>query len=667
MYFLFPPHLKEVFYRSGLGNPEPFEIFSYVLLTVIFVLFFWLWNYKGSKIPIFFDLGASSLQRTGSHGVKKYGIENIGLILKIIILFFLLLLLLSKLGNFPLVGDVFPFKLLHSKLFYDIALIVYLAVVSFFILEIALLRKITKHRHILYLLVVIILTLITFVPHFQIGPIEGALFYGPTYEIAMGKTIFTQIPSQYGFLSILLFATIYKLTHLGFIYLPFLVWIMTVAEYFICFYLIYKVSKSAAFSLLGMFSILTVNYISGTYGAQGGPLRWLPIFLLLFLYYKFKRLESKSLIILLPLLVFWNIDSGIFLILGYFFTLFIFFLTKLISIKKLFFTVTGFIISMAVFIVAIEAVHLVLGYQMVDFLKIYHSVQKNAVIGMLMVPIGDQTYFWLFTLLYFASVIYFFSTQNAKIPVLSDLVIPRTIREGSHGAKKQGIEHFTNLILLSANLMLFASTYYVGRSMPHELITISVFAILTFFLLIGSLYSTMPTRIRLGLLLITFILFMAFPAFQRKEYITEKILDRIHSYGIGNIFSSRLDEDLTKLYAKDIPFIKQEMKDKKIVIISPDDTYLFYLTGKDNLLNIDPAFAIDMQSEMPVAVQSATEVCPEKIVIDCALAHRCQDFQPLTERLPALPFIQTEIEKKCGFSYQTGKCNEALCIAEHIK
>lgn len=489
--FLFPSHINEIFYRNPLANPEPFEISLYLFLSMIFLS------------TIFLRL---SLQ-------NRLKIPILNTTVKFLISLLLLLLLVSKLGNFPLAGDIISYHLQPNRQVYTFIFFLYLAFIAFLIFEFFLLQKIIGGKKIgsfvIYVPVALLIGIAIFDPQFPLSPADSALFYGPIWEVAHGKTLFTNIPSQYGFLSVLFFSIFYKFTHIKFLYLPIFIWLLYIFEYLICFYLILKISKSIAFSLLGLFSILTINYFAATYGPQASPLRWFPIFLLLFLIYRLKDATAKLILFLLPILALWNIDSGIALVCGYLFTLFLFFLTRRLGFKKLILTVIYLFLTTSVILGLIQTIHLIIGMPMINFLAVFHSLNKYAGIGFGMVPMEPHTYFWLFILLYFASVMYFFRN--------------------------------------SANLMFFASIYYVGRSMAHELFTISIFAILTFFLLAGLAYrDIVSSKIRLFIFILLFFSLITFPTFERKEFIGEKILGKYHGFSGGIIFTSKIDEDLQK-------------------------------------------------------------------------------------------------------------------------
>ena len=484
----------------------------------------------------------------------------------------------------------------------------------------------------------------------QISIPDLSFFYGPIYEVASGKTIFTDIPSQYGFLSIIFFAILYKVTQFNFAYLPIFISITYIIEYFFCFYLIKQISKSTFFSLLGLFSTIVINYFASTYGPQASPLRWLPIFLTLYLLYKFKKAHNKILLFLIPILSLWNIDSGIALIIGYSFTLFILFISGRINFKKLLSTYFFLALFSILLVGVIEGFHLLFGFQPVDFFKLYHSIRKYALVGTGMVPIEPHTYFWFVMLVYFASIIYFFrNTKNVSYGQDNTLSL--------------------QLLLFSANLMLFASIYYVGRSMSHELYTISTFAILTFFLLIGSTYQNIPIKLRALTFALIFLFLIIFPVFKRFEFIKEKVIIKISNLAEGKIFPPGIDQTIKEKYRKEVELISNNIKEKEILIISADDTYLFYLINKKNLLDANPTWGtIQIKSEVEPAIKRAVNTCPKKIVVDCSLLNKCPSYKTLTQGdLNAFPFLLQQLEKDCNVRYSPSICTDKLCIAETMQ
>lgn len=622
--FLFPAHLSETFFRSGLGNPEPFEIPLYIIFSLFFVGIIWFYYRlsKGLNIP-FLD---NSL-------------------IKAVFALFLLILFINKLGVFPLKGDIFPYQQRINQGIYLIMFFLILAIIVFITIQAFIFARISKNKKILSLMVGTFLTIfigiLVFTPRFDISLPNASFFYGPIYEVASGKTIFTQASSQYGFLSILLMALFYNITHVNFAFLPILIWLLYILQYLLCFFLLYKTSRSIPFSLLGIFSIILINYLASPTGPQAGPIRWFPLFLTIFLLDTLKTPDNKLLLFVIPLFSLWNIDSGIALMTGYLFTLFLLFLSQKISLKKYLLTLVALILFSIAITGSLEIIHVALGLQPINFFKLYHSVRKYALVGEGMVPIEPHTYFWFVMLVYFSSLIYCF----------------RNVRNG--------LKPFPT-ILFSANLMLFASIYYVGRSMPDELYTISPFMLFTLLLLLASFYKRSSTKLQISMLFCIFFVLIAFPLFKRKEYITEKILERYQKFSEGQIFRSNADELSQKKYGKEKDFILNNIKENDVLMLSPDDTYLFYLIKKRNLLDANPAWgSIQIQSELEPASKRVRTLCPQKIVVDCTFLQKCPAYKTLTGGdQNAFPLLLSEIEKSCKVEYKESICSDKLCIAE---
>jgi hypothetical protein len=625
--YLYPTKPTEQFFYSGLSFPEPFEIPLYVILSILFV----------GIIAIF---SLNKLQKLYEDGLKRLGLG------KYFIFIFLLLLFINKLGTFPLAGDLLSYPAQTHKDIYTFFFLLILGFILFFILQTIIIQKIIVNKTAQMVISLSILALIigisVFTPHFSFSMPDLSFFLGPVYEIASGKTIFTNIPSQYGFLSILFFTAIYSITHLKFVYLPIIFSLFYICEYLICFYLIVKSSRSLVFSFLGIFSILIINLLASTYGPQAGAIRWILIFLVVLLVYKLRRFDHPLLLFLIPILSFWSIDAGIYLIIGYVFSLILLFAAKKITFRKLLTIGSALFLSFIFIVGIIEATHILLGLQPVDFFKIYHSIRKYALAGVGMVPMEFHSYFWLFILLYFSSVLYFFLHTHDDV--------------------------FDQIILLAANFMLFSSIYYIGRSMPHELYTISIMALLTFLLLIGRLYSSSSFSLRFFILSFIFIFFIVFPLNKRIEYVTAKILEKYQGLSEGQIFKSK-DQFVQNYYSKEIELINKNITENQVLILSPDDSYLFYLINKKNILNANPVWGyIQMQSEIAPALQQAVKICPKKIVTDCELFKQCPAYEKLTfDDQVTFPIILSEIEKQCKIIYSPKLCTDKLCIAEANK
>lgn len=635
-FFAYRPIIKEIIYGNPLPNPEPYEISLYIIFSLMFVFAFWL----------FFRFIAKYF--TTIQFPKRY--VFMFFIGRCLVLLWLLSLLVSRLGSYPLAGDqgyfslagyISPYSPLSNNSIYWLIFGLYLIFALLITLETKLLQFFFRNRSIYYAIIyatmAIIIALITFEARFSIPAVDSAFFFGPVWEISHGKTIITDVPSWYGFLSVLFFVLVYKLTHVNYLYLPLFIWFLYVVEYIIIFYLILKVGKSIPLALLGLFSVLTVNYFSLFRNPQTGPFRWAPLFIALYLFFRFKRIDSKRLLISIAVLTLWNIDAGIALLAAYIFTTVIFGLTNKISWQKVFFTGIFLFTSLVTLFAFIDLIQLLSGGKIIDLLGFFLPLQE-ATLGRLMRPMETNTFFWLILLLYFSSIIYFF--RNIK----------------------------NELILFSANLMLFVGNYYVGRSIPHNIINISPFIVLTFFLLVASIYHHLnsPQRRAIGLATI-FFLMIVYPGFKRKEYLANEIIHKYERFKEGKIFSLEMDQIVEEKYSQDARLIRQNLKDDAIIIVSTDDTYLFYLTGKKNRLNINPAIFINTKNEMDISLKNIdpNSSCPKKIAVDCQVYKKCPPYNSITRGWPnILPILLNSIETKCQLKYVPITCTDKLCIAQ---
>ncbi len=153
--------------------------------------------------------------------------------------------------------------------------------------------KQAKLLHSVFILITIIL--VTYTPGNPISHHDYSYFLGPIYEVSKGKSLFTDTPSQYGFLLIQGLGMLSKYNVFDTSYFPFLVWIGYVAQYFLSFIIIRKVSRSDSFASVSVIAIMVINFLSinelPTAYPQIGPIRWLPLVLSIV----FFRLRHKHL------------------------------------------------------------------------------------------------------------------------------------------------------------------------------------------------------------------------------------------------------------------------------------------------------------------------------------------------------------------------------------
>ena len=681
----FPTKVPLEFIRSG-AVPEPFEITLYLFLSLAAVVILYLVH---SRFPIAVNPRSSFL--------------------KIIILVLLSILFLKNIGNYPMARDHYPYSL-RNQLTYSLYFLFYVGINTLLLLEFTFLFNLSKRSKKIFIflligLLIFVIAIFTFEPHFPMVGHDYSYFLGPIWEVAHGKTIYTQIPSQYGFLSILIFTFLYKIGLLSYFSLPILVWLFYIAQYFICFYLIYKLSKSFFLALLGLFSIMTINYFSLYHLPasipQIGPMRWLPFLIGLLLLYKIKKIDSPKLIVTIAFLSFWIIDSGIALISSYLLTLILLKITNLINWKKGLLSVLILFTSMFFIFLTINFIHLILGYQAINLFALLSKLKDYGKAGFGMLPIDTYVYFWIVIMIYFASIIYFFRTSHKnKKPIMADggsgrdptarkvtKVANNDYQSGpnkylsidqapiSHhnehwgeGGFRQNLNNHTSLLLFSANISLFASIYYVGRSHQHNLFTIALFPLLTAFFLLANFFNSLQLKAKILVGTVLLLTFIAYPAFQRQEVITEMIQAKVNRLLTGNVFSPELPHILQDRYPTEPKLIKKHLPEKKIVILSADDTYLFYLTDKENLMMDNSQITILTQKDMDFSLKDVYKSCPKKIVTDCQLMGKCERSNPVVIGFFSIqPLLLNKIEQKCNLDYRPVECTDQLCISEANK
>ena len=190
---LFPPVVNPNFFSKELFSPEPFEIPLYIILTIIFVIIIL------SKFINFFTLRTS----------PKRGI----------IFLVLLLAFYINIGSYPLKDDT---QFIQSPVNITTSILILAAYLAIITIIIAAGYSLRRRRFLLFLLLTVAIGLFTFEPGFPSSNHDASYFFGPIYEIAHGKTIFTETSSQYGFLSILILAFLARLQIFNPFYLPFL-------------------------------------------------------------------------------------------------------------------------------------------------------------------------------------------------------------------------------------------------------------------------------------------------------------------------------------------------------------------------------------------------------------------------------------------------------------
>lgn len=622
----FPPHIPNIFLSTvpkDILQPEPFEIPLYVLFTFIMTLIIYIYIIK---------------IRTKLWDSIKF------VYTKLLFLSILIYLFYIRLGSYTLENEYFPPNSFNLLLYLFVIALLFIIIP---VLHFLYIYKVKYIRYSLFIIIIIIIGLFTFEPKFPVHRTDVMFYYGPIIEVASGKTIYTDITSQYGFLNILIFSLLIKLGLLTISYTSYITWLLYILEYFVIFYLVYKISKSSLLSFVALFSVITINYyqspglpISSIYG---GSLRWAQLVFATFFLYKIKKIDSKLYIFLISLMSFLVVDTGIMLLLGYLFLLFLTFLKQIINFKQMLKSVAYLILFMVLIFSTINLSHLLSGLKQIDLVLIFSKINQYSRLGLMMLPIPDKTYFWFVMLVFFSTLIYFF--------------------------KSSSFDKTAIIVMSSACFSFFGGFYYLGRSHPQVLISITHLFLLNLFLLLGNYYLQIKLSkgLRRTFILTCCLLFIIYPIFLRPKTMTKIFDSKFYFMQMDNIFIPEMDDNLESYYLPEINLIKDNMQEDKIIILSPDDTYLFYLTQKKNLLDEDPAITINTRDDLKFAVKEVVKVCPKKIAAYCEAFNDCpKDVRTLVDKSHHPSLILKKIEEECHIKYAPTKCTDKnrLCIAE---
>ena len=647
---IFPAQPDPSFLVSG-AIPEPFETLLYILL-IFFV-----------SMSIYFIL-----QRRVLTSLRQIDFGYWPLV-KRVCLVLLVILFLKQLGDFPLNREVSQYSFI-TPFISRLSLVVAIGYLFWVLASIGILAKVYPYlkkknkTFIVHLLVILFIAFLTFEPGFPIYYLDYSQLFGPILEVASGKIIYTQTSSQYGFLSILILSFLTKLGFFNITYLPFLIWWLYILQYYLCFYLIFRISKSIMLASISLLGIITLNYFSLPQSPISvpiaGPFRWLQIILLILLFYKLKNLYSRKFLLIAAFLSLISIDMGILMIGGYILTLFFLVLKKQATWKKAATAIFYLFVFLIVLFSFVNLGFLLSGHSFIAINNLFLKINQYSRGGFAMLPIPPLTYFWFVVLFYFASLVFLF--------------------------RKVVLDFFDQVLLLTANLSIFASVYYVGRSHPYSLLSISIFPLLNFLILVAIHYKKIHSGVfKLALWVLMILFLIAIPAFNRRLSLSYIIYEKINRLGIRpyeeklpsylvyhfckperiHLFDTEIEDCLRQKYEKDVEFIKKRISDEEIVILSPDETYLFYLTGKKNMLQVNPQASIYTKEDLDFALQKATWRCPRKIIVDPrVLGAKMEEVETLNFLYTIQPNLFEGLQEACKFQYVKSECTKNLCLVE---
>lgn len=620
--------------------PEPYEIPLYYFLTAGFIIIILL-VYRFKKTS---EIVLSKKWHVSLINIKK--------IFFLALFAFMILIFYKNLGSYPMHRDTLELIVTRENPVVQTIFFVVLASIIFIISEIAILQKILpfsirNKKIITYFFAVFFISVVVFEPGFPMSGHDYSPFFSPIKQVLDGRTIYTDTPSQYGFLAVLFVASLVKIGLLNIWYLPALVWFLYVVQYFLIFYLLYKITKSLPFAFIGLFSVLIVNYMSlmqlpATY-PQIGPMRWLPIILSIFILYRSKNILSPTFLLLGGVLSLWFIDTGIAIFLSVFSCISFLFLSGKIKLRQLIQGLFIYVGTIIFTILLLNIIHLLIGLKLINLFELFMPIKHYAIVGFGMIAIPAKTYFWIVIFNLFLSIFYLLRIKSYQ---------------------KQDY-----VLLFIAFASFFSAVYYVGRSHPHNLFIISIMPITTVFIFVGNYYKLLNSvRIKLLAAGLILLILICIPYYARQEAVASNILRKAESYMIGSIFTSKPKKIVEYLYDKDLKMVENGIVENEVFILTYDDAYLFYLLDKKNIMKAGLAAVGGTWERIDYYLKPIYNSCPKVIAADCGLMKKCQKTTPFgLQYVGDLSIYLRQIENKCNVKYIPFECGNQLCLARGEK
>ena len=153
-----------------------------------------------------------------------------------------------------------------------------------------------------------------------------SFYIGPTYELGQGKSILTDVPSQYGYLSIKFLHSILHPFGISYENFHFLNQLLFSIYFLISFFIIKKITKNnflaVLFSVIAIFFQTQFSLDSKALAPSTGPLRFgLSIIILFLLLYLPKKISLSISSIISAISLFWSIETAIYVVPAYLFCL----------------------------------------------------------------------------------------------------------------------------------------------------------------------------------------------------------------------------------------------------------------------------------------------------------------------------------------------------------
>lgn len=587
-------------------SPEPYEVPVYIGMIVLCSLFIALkirnkTKQKPKKVPIFFIIILSLMLFMNLGPYPLMQIES-GSIVTLIYIFFLLL----SLGLFWLLFN-------RARTIFRTGLV--------------------------YTLLFLFLAFVLFEPRMPVNNHDFSFFFGPVLQISRGIGMYKDVFVQYGFLPIIAFSLLLKAQVLNPFHMTTMIWLMYVIEFMLIFIIVYKTTELRTIALITLGSVIVISYNSLLSLAiaypQTGAFRWLACIVVITTSL-FSRITHKKFIIVTTIMTFMNLDTGIVIAIGYALTLLIEALSHRISYFNAMKTYIVYLLFMMIFFGLCMILFLFMKWPLINPnpLIMFHTITKYAKDGFGMLPFPQYTYFWLVSFFCFSAIWY-------------------------------GLKRSITTLLLAAHIAILGSVYFVGRSHPHNLFHIAVLVIPIMGILCGLFYKNLREQSYKRLFLIFYtLLSIIIPAIFRGDAIKNNLIQVAAYYGKESIEKPILESKIHQKYNKELRWLTDGKEKSPILILSYDESYLYYITNRISLVTQLPIIANITSDDLHSSLQQISAQCPKHLFVDKMLTMSetatPSEFALINSLLEAQKEIYNKMKILCDGHYVVKRCN-ILC------
>jgi len=502
-------------------------------------------------------------------------------------------------------------------------------------------KRATSKLHIFltYVFLFLYLGLVLFEPRMAVNNHDFSFLFGPVLQISRGVTMYRDVFVQYGFLSIIAFSLLLKTHMFNPFYIVTVVWALHLIEFFLIFIIVSRATKSKIFALITLGAALTISYFGLLSPAmnypQAGAFRWFSCIIVLTASQFFTKITNKKFIAITAFMTLMGIDSGIIIAGGYFLTLVTQIASKKLLPRKVIQTYGMYLLSLLSLYIVYVIVFSVVGWSVVDPVFMVKSITHYAQSGYYMLPVPPYTYLWLLVFVYLYALGYYLKHTSETT------------------------------LLLGTSIAFMGSLYYIGRSHPHNLFHITTLVLPVVGILCGRVYYKLTDRhYKHAFLIACLVAGVILPALFRSGAIHSNIARKVQQYKKGDIFRPELETIISQKYKTEIEWLNSEQREKPLLIISNDESYLLYLSNKKSLISQLPLVANVTAEDINKTAQQVAIHCPQRLYVNKAVVTgKPIVYVPLgsfDEMMSPQQELYDKIQSDCKGQYVVKRCN-ILC------